>query len=133
MQQTIEFLNSIPELLYTNFSISNPYPGTQMLIWARTGQHGLRLRYDELSKYSRYDDSPIEVNDLTAQDFVRYQALGLIKIHLRPKRFIAAIRMLGVRNLVPVFIKMVIKVIQKAPETMIVLFPRIKFNRLFNP
>jgi hypothetical protein len=40
---------------------------------------------------------------------------------------------LGLRNLVPIFIKMTIKVIQKAPETMIVLFPRIKFNRLFNP
>jgi radical SAM superfamily enzyme YgiQ (UPF0313 family) len=133
VQQTIEFLNSIPELIYTNFSISNPYPGTQMLLWAQTGQHGLRLRYDELSKYSRYDDSPIEVNDLTANDLVRYQALGLLKIHLKPKRFIAAIRMLGVRNLVPIFIKMSIKVIKNAPETAIVLFPRIKFNRLFNP
>jgi hypothetical protein len=133
VQQTIKFLNSIPELLWTNFSISNPYPGTQMLIWARTGQHGLRLRYDDLSKYSRYDDSPIEVNDLTAKDLVRYQALGLLKIHLKPKRIIATIRMLGIRNLVPIFIKMVIKVIYKVPETMIVLFPRIKFSRLFNP
>ena len=42
--------------------------GTEMLKWAREGKHGLRLRYDELSKYTRYDDSPIEVNDLTAKD-----------------------------------------------------------------
>jgi anaerobic magnesium-protoporphyrin IX monomethyl ester cyclase len=133
VQNTIKFLDSIPELLFTNFSISNPYPGTEMLHWARTGQHGLRLRYDDLSKYSRYDDSPIEVNDLSAKDLVRYQALGLIKIHLKPKRFIAAIRMLGLRNLVPIFIKMSAKVLRKAPETIIVLFPRIRLNRLFHP
>jgi len=133
VQNTIQFLNSIPELLYTNFSISNPYPGTEMLHWARTGQHGLHLRYDELSKYTRYDDSPIEVNDLTASDLVRYQALGLIKIHLKPKRFIAAIHMLGFRDLLPIFIKMAAKVLRKAPETLLVLFPRIRFNRLFHP
>ena len=132
VQRTIKFLDSIPELLFTNFSISNPYPGTEMLHWARTGQHGLRLRHDELSQYTRYDDSPIEVNDLTAKDLVRYQALGLIKIHLKPKRIMAAIRMLGFRNLVPIFIKMSFKVLQKAPETIIVLFPRIRLNRLFH-
>jgi len=116
VRRTIQFLDSIPELLFTNFSIANPYPGTEMLKWAREGKYGLRLRYDELSKYTRYDDSPIEVNDLTAKDLVRYQALGLIKIHLRPRRFIAAIRMLGFAPLVPIFIKMVLKVVRGGRE-----------------
>jgi radical SAM superfamily enzyme YgiQ (UPF0313 family) len=116
VRRTIRFLDSIPELLFTNFSIANPYPGTEMLKWAREGKYGLRLRYDELSKYTRYDDSPIEVNDLTAKDLVRYQALGLIKIHLRPHRFIAAIRMLGFTPLIPVFIKMILKVIKGGRE-----------------
>lgn len=133
IRKTIAFLDSIPELLYTNFSISNPYPGTEMLAWAREGKHGLRLRYDDISKYTRYDDSPIEVNDLTAKDLVRYQALGLIKIHLKPKRFIAAIRMLGVGSLVPVFVKMVVKVLRQTPEAAMVLFPRLRFDRLFHP
>lgn len=116
VERTIRFLDSIPELLFTNFSIANPYPGTEMLKWAREGKHGLRLRYDELSKYTRYDDSPIEVNDLTAKDLVRYQALGLIKIHLRPHRFIAAIRMLGFAPLVPIFFKMAFKVAKGGSE-----------------
>lgn len=133
VQNTIRFLDSIPELLYTNFSIANPYPGTEMLAWARQGKHGLRLRYDDLSKYTRYDDSPIEVNDLSAQDLVRYQALGLIKIHLKPRRFIAAIRMLGLSSLIPVFIKMVIKVIKNVPEARLVVMPRLRFDRLFHP
>lgn len=133
VRNTINFLDSIPELLYTNFSIANPYPGTEMLNWARNGQYGLRLRHDELSKYTRYDDSPIEVNDLTAADLVRYQALGLLKIHLRPRRFIAAIRMLGFWSLVPVFLKMLIKVAKKIPEAGSVFFPRVRFDRLFHP
>ena len=133
IRNTINFLDSIPELLYTNFSIANPYPGTEMLQWAREGKYGLRLRYDELSKYTRYDDSPIEVNDLTAKDLVRYQALGLIKIHLKPKRFVAAIRMIGFWSLVPVFFGMVGKVTKKLPEAASVMFPRIRFDRLFHP
>ena len=106
IQRTIAFLDSIPELLYTNFSICNPYPGTEMLKWCREGKHGLRLRYDELSKYTRYDDSPIEVNDLTAKDLVRYQQLGLLKIHSKPRRAIAAMRMIGLGSLAPVVGKM---------------------------
>lgn len=133
VRNTIEFLDSIPELLYTNFSIANPYPGTEMLMWARQGKHGLRLRYDELSKYTRYDDSPIEVNDLTAQDLVRYQALGLIKIHLKPRRMLAAVRMLGFSSILPVFIKMTIKVLKKSPEALMVIFPRLKLDRLMHP
>ena len=123
VKRTIEFIDSIPQILYSNFSIANPYPGTQMLAWARAGEHGLRLRYDDLSRYTRYDDSPIEVNDLTAKDLVRYQALGLIKIHMRPKRFIASIRMLGVFSLVPIFLNMVRKAANNLSETINVMLP----------
>jgi anaerobic magnesium-protoporphyrin IX monomethyl ester cyclase len=133
VRNTINFLNSIPELLYTNFSIANPYPGTEMLKWAREGRYGLRLRYDDVSKYTRYDDSPIEVNDLTAKDLVRYQALGLIRIHMKPKRFIAAIRMLGVSQLFPVFLKMMLRLLSNAPEAVRVFFPKIRFDRLMHP
>jgi len=113
VEKTINFLNSIPELTYTNFSIANPYPGTEMLMWARAGKYGLRLRYDELSKYTRYDDSPVEVNDLSAQDLVRYQTLGLIKIHLKPKRIIAAYRLLGFNAILLFFINVALKSLKK--------------------
>ena len=115
VEKTIKFLHSIPELLYTNFSIANPYPGTEMLMWAREGKHGLRLRYDELSKYTRYDDSPVEVNDLSSEDLVRYQILGLIMIHLKPKRMIAAVRLLGFYAILLFFINVGLKLIKKMP------------------
>ena len=83
----------------------------------------MRLRYDDVGKYTRYDDSPIEVNDLTAKDLVRYQALGLIKIHMKPYRILAAIRMLGMALLVPIFINMLRKASSNLSETMRVKLP----------
>ncbi|MBF0323971.1 MAG: radical SAM protein [Alphaproteobacteria bacterium] len=132
VKRTIAFLDSIPEILYTNFSIANPYPGTEMLAWAREGKHGMRLRpgiNGEEVRYTRYDDSPIEVNDLSAEDLVRYQALGLIKLHLKPKRFIAAIRMLGVELLVPIFFKMLLKVLKKLPDSLSMAFIKARPHR----
>jgi radical SAM superfamily enzyme YgiQ (UPF0313 family) len=130
VQNTIRYLDSLPGMLYTNFSIANPYPGTEMLMWAQQGKYGLRLnrngeeKYHVPVKYTRYDDSPIEVNDLTASDLVRYQALGLLRLHLRPKRFIAAIRMIGFWALVPVFIKMVRRQLMNLPEALRVFLPK---------
>jgi radical SAM superfamily enzyme YgiQ (UPF0313 family) len=111
--RTIEFINSIPEVLYTNFSISNPYPGTEMLKWAHEGKHGLRLIHDDLSMYTRYDDSPIEVNDLSAKDLVWLQTYGLIRLHLRPKRLVSAIRMIGFWTLLPTVTRMFFKLFRK--------------------
>lgn len=135
VKRTIEFIDRIPQVLYTNFSIANPYPGTEMLKWAKEGLYGMRLRTNEDGevRYARYDDSPIEVNDLTAQDLVRWQAIGLIKLHLKPKRMVAAVRMLGIELLVPVFFKMLFKALSKVPDALGMLVPRNRLNRLFHP
>lgn len=104
VERTIKFVKSIPQILYSNFSIANPYPGTQMYDWALTGKHGMHLLIDDFSQYRRYDYSPIEVNDLTQKDLVRIQKIGLLRIHFTPKRILAAIKMLGFVEILPVFL-----------------------------
>ncbi len=103
VERTIRFVKSIPQILYSNFSIANPYPGTVMYDWARTGKHGMRLLINDFSQYRRYDYSPVSVNDLSPEDMIRLQKIGLLRIHLTPKRILAAIKMLGLIEIMPVF------------------------------
>jgi radical SAM superfamily enzyme YgiQ (UPF0313 family) len=85
--RTIRFVRGIPELLYTNFSIANPYPGTVLLEWAREGKHGLRLLSEDLSQFARYEKLPtMAVNELQPADLLRLQKFGLVWIHFTPKR-----------------------------------------------
>lgn len=102
-ERTIEFVRNIPQILYSNLSIANPYPGTEMYNWALSGKHGLKLHIRDHSEYRRYDNSPISVNDLSQDDLVRLQKVGLLRIHFTPKRIMAAIKMLGFWNLLPAF------------------------------
>jgi len=101
--RTIDFVRKIPQILYSNFSIANPYPGTEMYDWALTGKHGMRLIIKNFSEYKRYEHSPVSVNDLTPEDLVHLQKIGLLKIHLTPKRIWAAIKMAGFAEILPVF------------------------------
>ncbi|OGW84154.1 MAG: hypothetical protein A2987_00360 [Omnitrophica bacterium RIFCSPLOWO2_01_FULL_45_10] len=107
IEKTISFVKSIPQILYSNFSIANPYPGTEMYEWALAGKHGVRLLIDDFSQYRRYDHSPISVNDLGPADLVRLQKIGLLRIHFTPKRMFAAMKMLGLSGLIPVFFNLV--------------------------
>jgi len=106
VERTIEFVRRIPQILYSNFSIANPYPGTQLYEWALEGKHGLRLEIQDYSEYRRYDYSPISVNDLSQEDLVRLQRIGLLRIHLTPRRMWAAMRMVGLTQLIPVVSRM---------------------------
>lgn len=107
VEQTISFVRNIPQILYSNFSIANPYPGTEMYNWALTGKHGLRLLIDDFSGYRRYDSSPVAVNDLSPKDLVRLQKIGLLKIHFTPKRMLAAIKMVGFFEVAPLFVNFI--------------------------
>jgi anaerobic magnesium-protoporphyrin IX monomethyl ester cyclase len=112
VEKTIEFVKSIPQILYSNFSIANPYPGTEMYEWARTGKYGIQLHINDYSEYRRYDHSPITVNDLTQKDLIRLQRIGLLRMHLKPKRILAAIRMVGFCQLIPVFLIFILESIK---------------------
>lgn len=117
VMRTIEFVRSIPEVRYSNFSIANPYPGTEMYAWAKEGKHGLHLLINDFSEYKRYDDSPVSVNDLSREDLIRLQKIGLLKIHMTPRRIYAAIKMVGLRNLIPLFISFVAALFTSAMPT----------------
>ncbi len=107
VEKTIRFVKNIPQILYSNFSIANPYPGTELYNWALTGKHGIRLLINDFSEYRRYEHSPISVNDLSQEDLVRLQKIGLLRMHLTPKRMIAALKMIGLSELIPVFIVLI--------------------------
>jgi len=104
VQRTIKFVKSIPQIRYSNFSIANPYPGTEMYSWALEGRHGIRLMVEDFSGFRRYDDSPVSVNDMSKEDLIRLQKIGLLQIHFTPKRMLAAMRMIGLWNLFPLMI-----------------------------
>jgi len=101
VEKTIRFVNSIPQILYSNFSIANPYPGSEMYNWAISGKHGIHLHINDFSEYRRYDHSPISVNDLTPDDLVFLQKIGLMRMHLTPKRMWASIKMIGFLEIIP--------------------------------
>jgi anaerobic magnesium-protoporphyrin IX monomethyl ester cyclase len=113
VMRTIRFVQSIPEVLYSNFSIANPYPGTQLLEWAQQGKHGIRLVVGKLSEYRRYDSSPITVNDLSQDDLVRLQKIGLLLMHLTPRKMIVALKMFGPLNIFLVFMHLVGSVLRR--------------------
>ncbi len=107
VMKTIDFVASIPEIRYSNFSIANPYPGTEMYGWSLTGKHGIHLLIKGFSEYRRYDHSPISVNDLSPDDLVRLQKIGLLRMHMTPRRMWAAIKMVGMWNLIPLFLSFI--------------------------
>ena len=108
VKRTIHFVKNIPQISYSNFSIANPYPGTEMYEWSKIGKFGLNLLIDDFSQYRRYDKSPISVNDLSPDDLVQLQRIGLFKMHLTPKRIWASVKMAGFWNLLPLFIRFII-------------------------
>lgn len=118
IERTISFVKSIPQILYSNFSVANPYPGTEMYDWALNGKHGMHLLIKDFSQYRRYDSSPISVNDVGPDDLVRLQKIGLLRIHMTPRRILAALKMLGLSGLIPVFfasVKEVFKNLKTGP------------------
>lgn len=117
VEETINFINSIPQILYTNFSIANPYPGTELFEWATAGDKGIKLLINDFSEYRRYDYSPISVNGLSPEELVQLQKWGLIRMHLSPKRMLAAMKMIGLVSIIPVLAKFAIVEILKLITT----------------
>ena len=92
--------------------------------WSLSGKHGMRLLIDDFSQYRRYDYSPVEVNDLTPEDLIRIQQSGLLRMHLTPKRILAAIKMLGFAQLLPLVIKLILRRLRILGST------EISFNKI---
>jgi hypothetical protein len=83
---TLKFIRSIPELKQVFLNVACPYPGTELFEYARSGRGGMRLLTTDYSKYKRYGDPVIEVNDLSSKDLRRLQTIGLLYFYLTPQR-----------------------------------------------
>lgn len=84
--RTIRFLRGLKECKQVFLNVACPYPGTELYEFAVKGKGGMRLLTNDYSKYKRYGDPIIEVNDLSADDLKHLQAIGLILFYLTPSR-----------------------------------------------
>jgi len=84
--RTLKFIRSIPELKQIFLNVACPYPGTELFDYAANGRGGMRLLTRDYSRYKRYGDPVIEVNDLSARDLKRMQLMGLIYFYFTPGR-----------------------------------------------
>ena len=84
--RTIKFLRNLKECKQMFLNVACPYPGTEMYECAVTGRGGMRLLTTDYSEYKRYGNPVISVNDLSANDLKRLQAVGLFLFYLTPER-----------------------------------------------
>jgi len=86
--RTIKFIRSLRGCQQMHLNIACPYPGTELYEQACKGEAGLRLLTTDYSRYQRYGEPVIEVNDLTARDLKRLQTLGLLYFYCTPGRIL---------------------------------------------
>ncbi len=84
--RTIKFCRSIKECQQIFLNIACPYPGTELFDCASAGEKGMELLTTDYSKYKRYGDPVIRVNDLEPKDLKRLQTIGLLYFYLTPGR-----------------------------------------------
>jgi radical SAM superfamily enzyme YgiQ (UPF0313 family) len=84
--RTIRFARGIKECLQLYLNVACPYPGTELYDCAVSGVGGMRLLTNDYSRYKRYGDPVIEVNDLSSRDLKRLQTIGLLYFYLTPRR-----------------------------------------------
>lgn len=86
IDRTIAFLRKAKDIHHTTYGIAMPYPGTEFYEMAKRGEYGLKLHTDDFSKYQRYNSAVLSVGDLSPDDLIRLQKVGLLKIYLTPWR-----------------------------------------------
>jgi radical SAM superfamily enzyme YgiQ (UPF0313 family) len=86
IDRTISFLRKAKDIHHTTYGIAIPYPGTEFYEMAKKGEYGLKLHTEDFSKYQRYGNGVLSVGDLSPEDLIRLQKIGLLKIYLTPWR-----------------------------------------------
>jgi len=80
---TIAFIKSLKcKQAYIN--IGTPFPGTEFYEIAKEGKGGLKLLTSDWSQYRRWGNAVINVNELTAQDLIKWQRKAILDFYLRP-------------------------------------------------
>jgi anaerobic magnesium-protoporphyrin IX monomethyl ester cyclase len=84
--RTIKFIRGIKECQQMFLNVACPYPGTELYDCAANGRDGMKLLSTDYSRYKRYGDPVISVNDLDPKALKRLQTLGLLWFYLTPRR-----------------------------------------------
>lgn len=80
--RTIAFLRKARDIQHATYGIAMPYPGTEFYEMAKKGEYGLKLQTEDFSKYQRYGSAVLSVGDLSCNDLICLQKIGLLKIYL---------------------------------------------------
>ncbi|MDP3789638.1 MAG: radical SAM protein, partial [Candidatus Omnitrophota bacterium] len=86
IEKTIAFLRKTKEIQHATYGIAMPYPGTEFYEMAKKGEYGLKLHTEDFSQYQRYGSAVLTVNDMSPEDLIRLQKIGLLRIYLTPQR-----------------------------------------------
>lgn len=92
IQRTISFLCRAKDIHHATYSIAMPYPGTEFYEMARKGEYGLTLQSEDFSKYQRYGSAVLSIYDISPDDLLYFQKLGLLKIYLCPWRIVPMLK-----------------------------------------
>lgn len=83
IKKTISFMKKLKcKQAYVN--VGTPFPGTEFYEYAKSGVGGLKLLTSDWSQYRRWGNAVIDVNDLTAEDLVKWQRKALLDFYMRP-------------------------------------------------
>lgn len=95
--RTLEFIKNLKNCDQMYINITTPYPGTEL--YDMTSKHigGINLLTNDFSKYKRYGDAVIEVNDLSRDDLINLQRKGFRMFYFSPRRIIYNLRRAGIK------------------------------------
>lgn len=100
IEKTIAFLRKAKDIQHTTYGIAMPYPGTEFYEMAKKGEYGLKLHTEDFSKYQRYGSAVLSVENLTPDDLIRLQKVGLLKIYFTSWRIWPMLKRVKFRSLV---------------------------------
>lgn len=95
IEKTVSFLRNARDIQHVMYSIATPYPGTEFYEMAKKGEYGLKLHTEDFSKYQRHNSAVLTVNDMSPEEIIRLQKIGLFKIYLVPWRLRPLLKRFG--------------------------------------
>jgi radical SAM superfamily enzyme YgiQ (UPF0313 family) len=120
VKKTLSFLRNSHEIKQANISIAVPYPGTELYEMVKKGEHGLKLIFDDFSKFRRYNCASMQVGELSPDDLIDLQNQAFASIYLAPWRWIPMLKKSGIIGTLLTFSRL-IKTIMKGKFDLIMV------------
>ena len=95
IKKTMSFLRDNHDIRQANVSIAVPYPGTELYRMALAGSHGLKLIEHDFGKFLRYNNSVMNVGDLTPANLIDLQNQCFSSVYIAPWRWLSIIKKSG--------------------------------------